>query len=147
MGIVATNKLKPGMLLAEDVRDVNNRRILAKGKKIHSSDIRKFRIWGITGVNISGYVALKDEPRSHGNSKMFEKTKERVKYIFSHVDLEHPAAKEIFRLSVEYRSRNNTVVKERKIPNQKKTIDNNRDLDFLKSLSENKITRNSAGYF
>ena len=39
MGIVATNKLKPGMLLAEDVRDVNNRRILAKGKKIHSLDI------------------------------------------------------------------------------------------------------------
>jgi len=140
MVIVPTNKLKSGMLLAEEVRDVNDRLILAKGKRIHSSHIRKFRIWGITEVNISDYVTLKDGPQSHDNSKTIEKTKERVKYIFSHVDLEHPAAKEIFRLSVEYRSRNNTVVKEKKlITNQKKTIDNNRNVDFLKRLSENKI--------
>ena len=140
MGIVPTNKLKPGMLLAEEVKDVNGRRILAKGKRIHSSQIRNFKIWGITEVNISGDVPLQDKPQSHDDSEKIEKTKERVKYIFSHVDLEHPAVKEIFRLSVEYRIKNNTVVKEKKIiTNHKKTIDNNRNVDFLNRLSEYKI--------
>jgi len=140
MGIVPTNKLKPGMLLAEDVKDVNGRRILAKGKRIHSSQIRNFKIWGITEVNISGDVPLRDKPQSDDNFSMIEETKKRVKYIFSHVDLAHPAVKEIFRLSVEYRIQNNPAVNENKlIANQKKTTDHNRDADFLKRLSENKI--------
>jgi hypothetical protein len=142
MVVVPTIKLKPGMLLAEKVKDVNGRLILAKDKRIHSSHIRKFRIWGITEVNISGDVSLKDKPQSHDNPKMIEETKERLKYIFSHVDLEHPAAKEIFRLSVEYRIKNNSAVKEKKlITNQKKTIDNDPNVDFLKRLSENKIKK------
>ncbi len=140
MGLVPTNKLKPGMLLAEEVKDVNGRRILAKGKRIFSSQIRNFKIWGITEVNISGGVPLKDKPQSHDNSRMIEETKEWVKYIFSHVDLAHPAVKEIFRLSVEYRIKRNTVVKEKKlITNQKRTIDNNRKTDFIKRLKENEI--------
>ena len=140
MSIVPTNKLKPGMRLAEEVKDVNGRRILAKGKRINSSQIRNFKIWGIAEVNISGDVPVKDRPLSHDNSEMIEKTKERVKYIFSHVDLEHPAVKEIFRLSVEYRIKNNILTKEKKlIPNHKKTIDHNRNVDFLKGLSENRI--------
>jgi HD-like signal output (HDOD) protein len=140
MGIVPTNKLKPGMLLAEEVKDVNGRRILAKGKRIHSSQIRNFKIWGITEVNISDDVLLNDKPQSHDNSQMIEKSKERAKYIFRHVDLEHPAAKEIFRLSVEYRIKNNIVAKEKElITNQKKTVDNNRNVDFLKRLSANKL--------
>jgi HD-like signal output (HDOD) protein len=140
MGIVPTNKLKPGMLLAEEARDVNGRRILAKGKRIHSSHIRNFRIWGITEVNIYDDITLKDEPQLNDNSETIEGTKERVKFIFSHNDLEHPAVKEIFRLSVEYRNRNNTVVKEIELnTNKKNPIDNNRNVDFLKILSKKKI--------
>jgi HD-like signal output (HDOD) protein len=140
MGIVPTNKLKPGMRLAEEVKDVNGRRILAKGKRIHSSQIRNFKIWGITEVNISGGVPLKDKPQSHDNSRMIAETKERVKYIFSHVDLAHPAVKEIFRLSVDYRIKNDTVVKKEKIiTNRERIIDNKRNVDFIKRLDENKI--------
>jgi len=140
MGIVPTNKLKPGMLLAEEARDVYGRLVLAKGKRIDSSHIKNFKIWGITEVNISGDVTLKDEPQPHDNSETIEKTKERIKYIFSHVDLEHPAVKEIFRLSVEYRSISDAVVKEKKLTKKiKRPIDNNRNDDFLKKLSKKKI--------
>jgi HD-like signal output (HDOD) protein len=140
MGIVPTNKLKPGMRLAEEVKDINGRLILAKGKRIHSSQIRNFKIWGITEVNISGDVPLKNNSQVHDNCNTIEKTKERVKFIFSHSDLEHPAVKEIFRLSVEYRSRNNTVVKEKKLTKKiKRPINNNRNYDFLRRLSEKKI--------
>ena len=140
MGIVPTNKLKPGMLLAGETRDVHGRLILAKGKRICSSHIKNFKIWGITEVNISEDVTLKDEPQTHNNSETVEKTKERLKYIFSHVDLEHPAIKEIFRLSVEYRNINDAVLKGKKLTKKiKKPVDNNRNNDFLKRLSEKKI--------
>ena len=140
MGVVPTNKLKPGMLLAEETRDVYGRLILAKGKRIYSSHIKNFKICGITEVNISEDVTLKDEPQPHTNSETIEKTKERVKYIFSHVDLEHPAVKEIFRLSVEYRSISDAVKKEKKLAGKiEKPINNNRNDDFLKRLSKKKI--------
>ena len=140
MGVIPTNKLKLGMLLAEEARDVHGRLILAKDKRICSSHIKNFKIWGITEVNISEDVTLKDEPQPHDNSETIEKTKERLKYLFSHVDIEHPAIKEIFRLSVEYRSINDAVVKEKKPTKKiKKPIDNNRNNDFLKRLSEKKI--------
>jgi HD-like signal output (HDOD) protein len=140
MAIVPTHKLKPGMLLAEEARDVHGRLILAKNKRICSSHIKNFKIWGIAEVNISEDVTHKDEPHPHDNSETIEKTKERLKYIFSHVDLMHPAVKEIFRLSVEYRSINDVALKEKK-PAQKikKPIDNKRDNDFLKKLPEKKI--------
>ncbi len=140
MGIVPIKKLTPGMILADDARDVNGRLILAKDKKIHSVHIRKFKIWGITEVNIYTDITLKGELELNDNSETIEKTKERVKYIFSHNDLAHPVAKEIFRLSVEYRSRNDKIEKEEKlVTNQKKPIENNRKFDFLEALSKKKI--------
>jgi HD-like signal output (HDOD) protein len=140
MVVVPTNKLKPGMLLAEEARDVRGKLILAKGKRIYSSQIKKFKIWGVTEVNISEDVTLKDKPQPHDNSETIEKTKKSVKYIFSYVDLEHPAIKEIFRLSVEYRSISNAVVEEKKITEKiKRPINNNRSEDFLKRLSKKKI--------
>ena len=43
MGIVPIKKLTPGMILADDARDVNGRLILAKDKKIeNATKILKF---------------------------------------------------------------------------------------------------------
>ena len=140
MGIVPTNKLKPGLILAEEARDVNGRLVLAKGKKIQTFHIKKFKIWGITEVNIYDDIVFKHELDLNNNSETIEKTKERLEYIFSHNDLEHPAVKEIFRLSVKYRSRNDRIEKEEKLAtNQKKPIGINQNVDFLKILSKKKI--------
>ena len=140
MGVIPTNKLKLGMLLAEEARDVHGRLILAKGKRIYSSQIKNFKIWGITEVNISEDVTLKDERQPHDSSETIEKTKERVKYLFSYVDLEHPAVKEIFRLSVEYRSISDAVAEEKKLTEKiERPINNYRNEDFLKGLSKKKI--------
>ena len=134
MGIVPTNKLKPGLTLAEDARDVNGQLILAKGIKIQLLHIKKLKTWGVTEVNIYDDITLKDELQLNDNSETIERTKERLKFVFSHNDLEHPAVKEIFRLSLEYRSRNNRIEKEEKlVTNQKKPIENNQNIDFLEA--------------
>jgi HD-like signal output (HDOD) protein len=140
MGIFPTNKLKPGMVLAEEVRDINGRLLLAKGKSIQASHLRIFKIWGITDVPVYGRVGIKDETQPDVDFEAVEKTKEKTLQIFSHVDLDHPVIAEIFRLSVVYRSRNNPAVKEeKKVPNPKFSVDHNRKGDFLKSLAEKKI--------
>jgi HD-like signal output (HDOD) protein len=141
MGIVHTNKLIPGMVLKDEVRDVNGRLLLAKGKSIQPPHIRIFKIWGITEVNIFGDCGLKDEPQTLLNPEQIKKTGEEIKYIFSHNDLNHPAIAEIFRLSVDYRSRNNIELKNNKIGSHRKKPQNrNVNGDLLTRLNKKKIS-------
>ena len=105
MGTIHINKLKPGMVLDEEVRDINGRLLLKKGKNIQSAHIRIFRIWGVTEVNICGNNGSKNTPDGNVNPEEIEKIKEYTHNLFCHADLEHPALKEIFRISVQFRSK------------------------------------------
>ena len=60
MGIIHIDKLKPGMVLDQEVRDINGRLLLKKEKEIQPSHIRIFKIWGVTEVNIRGGNSSKD---------------------------------------------------------------------------------------
>ena len=104
MGIIHINKLKPGMVLDEEVRDINGRLLLKRNKQIQEAHIRIFKIWGITEVNIRGNNAGKDVSASSVDPQQIEKIKESTLDLFRYVDLEHPAIKEIFRISILFRS-------------------------------------------
>ena len=54
MGSVRLKMLKPGMVLADDVRDVKGRLLLMRGKPIGTEHIRIFKMWGIPQVEIAG---------------------------------------------------------------------------------------------
>lgn len=141
MGIIYTHKLKPGMILAEEVRDINGRLLLGKGKRIGRSHIRIFKIWGVTEVHVVGDIGIKEEPELSVDPELIEKTEEKTKPIFVHVDLDHPAIKEIFRLSVEYRSQND--IPEDETESIIKPTGPTRlafDNDLLKKLSKKKIS-------
>jgi HD-like signal output (HDOD) protein len=104
MGIIHINKLKPGMILDEEVRDINGRLLLRKNKQILSAHIRIFKIWGITEVNIRGNDSNKEASASSVDPQQIEKIKANTLDLFRHADLDHPAIKEIFRISVLFRS-------------------------------------------
>jgi hypothetical protein len=143
MGILQTHKLKPGLVLAEDVRDINGRLLLGKGNRIGQSHIRIFKIWGITDVNVYGAIGLKDKPESLVNPELIETTEDKIKPIFAHVDLDHPEIKEIFRLSIEHRSRNHVLEKEAALALKPDSQNNNNkhlNKNFLKRLAEKKIS-------
>ena len=53
MNAVQTDKLKPGQILAEEVRDINGRLLLARGSEILPNHIRIFKIWGISEVKVA----------------------------------------------------------------------------------------------
>ena len=129
------------MILDEEVRDINGRLLLKKDKKIQSSHIRIFKIWGVTEVNIQGNNGDKNPSVSPASPERVEKIKENTKNLFRFVDLEHPAIKEIFRISVDFRSKHNLTDNEKMIDLQEVDIPpSENDKDFLKKLKNKKIT-------
>lgn len=141
MGIIHINKLKPGMILDEEVRDINGRLLLKRNKKIQSSHIRIFKIWGITEVNIQGSNGNRQAPANPHDPEAIEKIKKATMGLFCHVDLEHPAIEEIFRISVLFRSKNNLSEEENGINlaevDGEQTANGN---DFLKKLTKENIS-------
>ena len=129
------------MVLDEEVRDINGRLLLKRNKQIQKAHIRIFKIWGITEVNISGNNAGKDVSASSVDPQQIEKIKENTLDLFRHVDLEHPAIKEIFRISILFRSTHNLSEQESnislaEIDSKQTKVENG----FLHRLTQESIT-------
>lgn len=108
MTTVGTDSLKEGMLLSEDVRDINGRLLLKKGQKIKSNYIKILKMWGVTEVKIVGEASIEEDPYPAINPLEMKEITENTKRDFRHVDLNHPAMSELFRLSVLFRSQDKT---------------------------------------
>ena len=69
MVAVQTERIRPGQILAEEVRDVNGRLLLAGGTRIQPNHIRIFKIWGISQVIITGAAPNKEEGQPKAKSE------------------------------------------------------------------------------
>jgi HD-like signal output (HDOD) protein len=140
MTVVPTHKLRPGQILAEDVRDVNGRLLLARGNKIGKSHLRIFKIWGISEVFIADRSGNGDKNKPEMNPDMVEQVQKNVKRLFHRMDLDHPAIKEIYNLSVEFRCKHNLIETESEIQiNESKSTPKGQQTDFIKKLNKKKI--------
>jgi HD-like signal output (HDOD) protein len=141
MRTIHINKVKAGMVLEEEVRDISGRLLLKKGKNIQSGHIRIFKIWGVTEVNIRGNNGTKNATAGDLDPEKIALIKDSTQKLFRHADLEHPALKEIFRIAVEFRSQYCFQEKEEKVdlavPESKQNSVNN---NFLQELNQEKIT-------
>ena len=130
------------MVLDEEVRDINGRLLLKKGKNIQSAHIRIFKIWGVTEVNIRGNNGSKNTSEGEGDLDpgKIEEIKEYTHDLFRHADLEHPALKEIFRISVQFRSKHNLQDDDKKADLSETETPQNSDNNFLQKLNQENIT-------
>ena len=140
MNAVKTDKLKPGQILAEEVRDINGRLLLARGNKIQPNHIRIFKIWGISEVNVAGAASRKDKFDPELNPELVEQAQKSMMILCRHADMEHPAIKEIFKIAVQFRCRHDLVevesnlhIAEQELP--RKT----QKQDFIDELNKKKI--------
>ncbi len=108
MSCISVNALEKGMILSEDVLDINARLLLSKGQQITPKHIRILKVWGIIDVNVVGDKGCTEPEASFVDPEIVEAVKVSTREIFKNVDLEHPALEEIFKLSVDYRSRNHS---------------------------------------
>ncbi len=140
MIVVPTDRLESGQVLAEEVRDINDRLLLSKGHTIEAKHIRIFKIWGISEVNLVGTDQHDDRSEPLMDPAMIEQTKKSVKALFCHMDLEHPAVKEIFRIAVQFRCKHNIIVEDDNIAVDNQSIpQQGREKDFLKKLQKKNI--------
>ncbi len=109
MGIVHIDKLGFDSVLAEELRDINGRLLLAKGRKIQQKHIRILKLWGITEVDIIGEAETEEPLKQTEERQRVREVTEATREVFRHADLDHPAMAELFRLSVKYRIRHDTA--------------------------------------
>jgi HD-like signal output (HDOD) protein len=109
MVAVQTDKLIPGKILAEEVRDINGRLLLARGSEIGENHIRIFKIWGVSEVNIEGPAQSGDKIVPEFNPEIYEQVTKAAQHVFRHTDLEHPFVKKIFDLAVQFRCENHLI--------------------------------------
>lgn len=105
MGIIHINKIEPGMVVADEVRDIHGRLLLGKGKTIQPDHFRVFKIWGITEIKVRTNSDDKEEAKLDFDPEQYEKIRESTQQVFRYNDLEHPAIQEIFRLSIWFRNK------------------------------------------
>jgi HD-like signal output (HDOD) protein len=127
MGCISVDELNQGMVLSDDVLDINRKLLLTKGQTITPKHIRIFKIWGITEVNVFGKNEKKNETEPWINPELVKKIEDYTKRIFKNVDLDHPAAKEIFKISVSHRCGNGG-------PNTNETVNLTKCDNLVKNL-------------
>ncbi len=138
MSIIHVDNLKENMVLSDDVKDLKSRLLLTKGIKIQPKHIRTLKIWGITEVNVvTAEPDYEESATKRIDTESLERIEESTKYLFRHVDLEHPAMKELFRLSVLLKSQNDIQKTDTKKP-----------VDSVEDSKEKLITdlRNNIAY-
>ena len=137
---VPTDKINSGQVLAEEVRDVNNRLLLSKGHTIEAKHIRIFKIWGISEVNLVGTDQHDDASEPLMDPALIEQTQKSVETLFCHVDLKHPAIKEIYRIAVQFRCKHNIIVEDDNLAVDNQSIpQQEQEKDFLKKLQKKNI--------
>ena len=140
MYAVPTDKLKPGKILAEEVRDINGRLLLARGNEIADNHIRIFKIWGVSEVTVEGPDKGGDKFDPDLNPEKFEQVHTTVLSLFRHTDLEHPIIKNIFNLAVQFRCKHNLIETEENFNlEEHRTVPGDQDVNFIQRLNKSKI--------
>lgn len=103
MGYIAVDNLEQGMIVSEDVRDINTRLLLSKGQKIGSKHIRILKIWGVTEVNVVGAESDRTVDMPADDPEKARRIQEFLDTLFKHLNLKNPLLNEIYRASMAYR--------------------------------------------
>jgi HD-like signal output (HDOD) protein len=105
MGTIRLEKLKPGMVLADDVRDIKGRMLLTRGMPVGPEHIRIFKIWGIPQIEIMGAPdSTETAAVPPVDPARLEMVRTETEALFRHTDREHPVVQEIFNQAVAYRA-------------------------------------------
>lgn len=97
-------------MLARDVTDGNGRMLLAAGKKIQEKHLKIFRAWGITEVDVEGSQAEQAAgPLNEAvDSGRTEEIPKKMRVLFKHNDLNHPAIKELLDICIARQPKENS---------------------------------------
>ncbi len=91
---ISTEKLQPGMVLGDDVKDMSGRMLLNAGTEIEEKHLKVLRSWGVAGVEVEGDGEVDDEQAEPDFSALSPDeaaaVKAELKSRFASVDINHP---------------------------------------------------------
>jgi len=103
MGHLPLTSLKPGMVLAAEVRDRNGRLLLDAGIELEQRHLRIFRIWGVAEVAVTTAGEEEDEDASECDipAELLEATEQYQRARFAHNDVQTEVVSRLKALCVE----------------------------------------------
>jgi HD-like signal output (HDOD) protein len=107
MGFLAVDKLEQGMVLEDDVYDINTRLLLSKGQQIGEKQIRILKVWGISEVSIVGATNEQTACLPAMDDEQIEMVKAAIQRVFTFADLTHESIKKVLKVSLIHRLKNN----------------------------------------
>lgn len=134
MALVNVDKLAKGMVLSDDVCDSNSRLLLRKGLELDNKHMRILKMWGIFQVRVQGASSGDSDDNGTQDSDRLDEISGELKRCFQSLDLQHPAIREVLRLSVMYRIENNHIPEEREkivIPADMEQVDKKKILSAI----------------
>ena len=102
MGLIRTENLEPGMVLADDVLDGNGWLLLTAGTKLTSGHIRNFVTREVALVGIEGVSqeSVDQKKLASLDPQELQKLQDENEAMFRHNDLTDPFIEEVARLSL-----------------------------------------------
>ena len=103
MALVKIDKIQQGMVVSEDVRDINERLLLSKGVEIGDQHIRILKMWGVFEIQVDAAGPMEAQEEASPDSEQARAVSHTLSRRFSNLDIAHPVIKEILKLSIEHR--------------------------------------------
>jgi putative nucleotidyltransferase with HDIG domain len=96
MSRVKVDAIKPGNILAEDIRNANGRFLLGKGVTIEPTHLRVLKIWGISSVEIEGGAQDSSAVSLDAiDPAVLRAAEQYTRRYFCHANLDHPFMQEV----------------------------------------------------
>ena len=105
MSYIAVDNLKHGMIVEQDVRDINNRLLLSKGQEITEKHLRVLKIWGVAEVSVVATAdpqPVEDKPTDIDRATQI---KESMDFLFHCLDVSRPTIHDVYRIAFLHRYR------------------------------------------
>jgi len=100
---VRVSDLKPGMVVAQDVRDLQGRLIVPAGAKTSAKHLKVFKIWGVPEVFVQGDSEAGEtpDPIDTLDPQKKEQITKEMQTLFCRHDLNDPVIKELVNICIQ----------------------------------------------
>jgi hypothetical protein len=107
---IKTELLQPGMIVASDVKNIDNMLLIAAGCALTGRQISILQAWGVPGIEVQGPQSAEElDPLRKLSPEEVSRISAELKDRFWHPDESDPVHAEIFRLILQRRARRHLV--------------------------------------
>jgi len=104
MAVVLLKNLRPGMVVAEDVKDLNGNILIQKGVEIEEKHERILKSWGVSDVEVLGErmdPIIFDQYLNQIDSNNLKQAQDHLNILFSRSNTGFPPTQMLYRLCLE----------------------------------------------